>query len=115
MNGQWSTGRRFLYTIGNDADRILFWARVPILLVAIGFGWFLFALCRRRWGAGVALCALFFWTFSPNILAHAQYVTTDIGASATLFLCSSRSFDSSKDPVGGMSRCWRLHWAPLSW
>jgi hypothetical protein len=86
VNDQWEIGRRFLYTVGNDPDQILFWARLPLLLFAVGFGGALFVLCRQRWGGSVALLALYFYALSPNVLAHARYVTTDVGASAFFFL-----------------------------
>ncbi len=86
VNGQWESGWNFLYHIGNNADQILFWARLPILLLAIGFGAFLYWYARKRWGVGVALLTLFFYTLSPNLLAHSTLVTTDLGASVFIFL-----------------------------
>ncbi|HSX02618.1 MAG TPA: glycosyltransferase family 39 protein [Candidatus Saccharimonadia bacterium] len=86
VNGQWESGWNFIYHIGNNADAILFWARLPILLVAIGFGVVLYQFARRRWGVAVGLMTLLFYTLSPNFLAHDHYVTTDLGASAFLFL-----------------------------
>ena len=86
VNGQWETGWNFLYHVGNNADQILFWARLPILLLALGFGWVLYGICRRRWGTGVALLSLFFYVLSPNIIAHSLFVTTDLGASVFMFL-----------------------------
>ncbi len=86
VNGQWDTGRYFIYHLGNDADAILFWARLPILLLALGFGVFLYGVCRRHWGTAVGLLALFFYCLSPNILAHATLVTTDVGVSAVMFV-----------------------------
>ncbi len=86
VNGQWESGWNFIYHLGNNADAILFWARLPILLVAIGFGVFLYWFCWRRWGVAVALLALGFYTLSPNILAHSTLVTTDLGATVFSFL-----------------------------
>ena len=86
VNGQWESGWNFLYHIGNDADPLIFWARVPILLLAIGFGVVLYWLVRRRWGTAVGLVTLLFYTLSPNILAHARFVTTDLGATVFFFL-----------------------------
>lgn len=85
-NGQWDVGRYFLYYLGNNADMILFAARMPILLVALLFGVFLYEVCRRHWGTGVGLLTLFFYCLSPNILAHATLVTTDLGLSAFAFV-----------------------------
>lgn len=86
VNGQWETGWTFLYHIGNNPEAILFWARLPILLLAIAFGVVLYRFCWKRWGKAVALLALFFYAFSPNLIAHAHYVTTDLGASVFIFL-----------------------------
>jgi 4-amino-4-deoxy-L-arabinose transferase-like glycosyltransferase len=85
-NGQWQVGADFLYHIGNDANRILLCARLPILLLAVGFGAWLYWFCRRRYGQAGALLILFFYALSPNIIAHARYVTTDLGASVFIFL-----------------------------
>jgi hypothetical protein len=86
INGQWDTGWNFLYYIGNNASNILFWARLPILLLAVSFGFLLYWYSRRHWGVGAGLLVLFFYTLSPNILAHARYVTTDVGASVFIFI-----------------------------
>jgi Dolichyl-phosphate-mannose-protein mannosyltransferase len=86
VNGQWNSGLSFLYHIGNDAQAILFWARLPILLLAVGFGIVLYRFVLHRWDKAVALLALLFYTLSPNIIAHAHYVTTDLGASVFMFL-----------------------------
>src|SRR6266403_3162455 len=86
VNGQWDTGWDFLYRMGNNADAILMWSRLPIFALAIGFGAFLYWFARRKWGTAVALITLFFYTLSPNLLAHSTVVTTDLGASVFIFL-----------------------------
>ncbi|GAC1600387.1 MAG: phospholipid carrier-dependent glycosyltransferase [Candidatus Saccharimonadales bacterium] len=86
VNGQWETGWNFLYHIGNDADAILFWSRLPILLLALGFGLGLYFIVRKHWGIGAGLLAVFFYGLSPNILGHSALVTTDLAASVFMFL-----------------------------
>ena len=81
LNGQWDMGRIFLYEAGNDADQILFWARLPMMLLAILFGWILYAWTQRRFGRTTALMTLFLFAFSPTFIAHSRYVTTDLAAS----------------------------------
>lgn len=80
VNGQWGSGWSFIYHIGNDAQAILFWARLPILLLAVGFGVALYLFVLHRWGTAAALLTLLFYTLSPNIISHAHYVTADLGA-----------------------------------
>ena len=80
LNGQWDMGRIFLYGSGNDADQIIFWARLPMMLLAVLFGWILYSWTRRRFGARVALLSLFLLAFSPTFLTHSRFVTTDLAA-----------------------------------
>jgi hypothetical protein len=86
VNGQWESGWHFLYHDGNNADSILFWSRLPILLTAIAFGAALYVISRRLLGTAAALVVLALYSFDPNIIAHARFVTTDLGAAATFFL-----------------------------
>jgi len=86
VNGQWESGWHFLYHDGNNADAILFWSRLPILLFAIAFGAVLYVISRRLLGTAAAPVVLALYSFDPNILAHARFVTTDVGAAATMFV-----------------------------
>lgn len=83
-DGQWGAGKHLLYEAGNNPDQILFWARLPIVLISVLLGLFLF-----KWGKEIAgilggLFALTLYAFDPNILGHNHYVTTDIGIAAFL-------------------------------
>jgi hypothetical protein len=86
VNGQWEAGWNFIYHLGNNANQILFWARLPILLMAVGFTFILYRYVRYHWGIAAGLLVTFFYTLSPNIIAHARYVTTDVGASVFIFI-----------------------------
>lgn len=86
VNGQWDQGGTFLYDSGNNADRIIFWSRFPLLLMAVGLGGLLFYWTRKRFNTTTALLALILYAFSPTVLSHARYVTTDIGATLGFFI-----------------------------
>jgi hypothetical protein len=81
---QYAFGYRFLYA--NDADRLLFWGRMPIVLIAILLGFYVFRWAEQLYGAISGLFALALYAFSPNIIAHAHLVTTDLGVGAFLFI-----------------------------
>ncbi len=81
----WRFARHWLY-IWNDAGRLLFWGRFAIALVGAGLVVAIFLWTRARFGPGPALVALFLACLSPDLLAHGQVVTTDMGAAATMFL-----------------------------
>lgn len=81
-------GYDFLYS--NDADRLVFWSRVPMVaLAAIGliatFFW-----ARDMFGAPAGFFAAGLYAFCPNLLAHGMLVTTDVPLAAftvlTLYL-----------------------------
>jgi len=80
VNDQWSLGDKFLYKYGNDADQMLFWGRVPMVLIFLIGGWVLYRwaerMTRRR---EIALVALILYLFSPNLMAHGRFITTDMG------------------------------------
>ncbi|MBW4062100.1 glycosyltransferase family 39 protein [Candidatus Saccharibacteria bacterium] len=99
-NGQWETGWDFIYNMGNNASEILFWARLPILLLAVGFTFFLYRYVRHHWGIGAGLLATLFYTLSPNIIAHARYVTTDVGATIFIFVALATFLRFIRVPSG---------------
>lgn len=103
-NGQWETGWHFIYHIGNDADKILFFSRLPILLLGVAFGYFLYRFCAKRYGSRAGLLALFFFTLSPNLLAHSRFVTTDLGIAAFMFFALYAYFNFLEKPT------WKALW-----
>lgn len=88
INDQWAFGRQFLYRSGNDADQIIFWSRLPMLLLMLLLGFYIFKSAKEIYGHKAALLALVFYSFSPTFLAHGRYVTTDVGAAAAFFIAT---------------------------
>ncbi len=74
-SNQGAFGFDFLYL--NDADRLLFWSRLPLILIAGVGALATFAWARDLYGSAAGLTALAFYAFSPNLLAHATLVTMD--------------------------------------
>lgn len=93
MRRQWEFGKRFLYR-WNDADRLLFWGRLPIVALGVLLGLSVFWWARQRHGPRAATLALFLCVLSPDVLAHGQLVTTDVGIALFLFL-SVVAFDAA--------------------
>lgn len=86
VNGQWGQGTKFLYESGNDADRIIFWSRAPLILLTVFFGWLFYRWTRARFGKRTTFFALTLFAFSPTLLTHGRLVTTDMGAAFGFFL-----------------------------
>ena len=73
---EWAFGYRFLY--GNDADRLLFWGRMPVVLLSLLLASYVHRWARDLFGREAGLVALVLCAFSPTILAHGHLVTFDV-------------------------------------
>lgn len=80
--GQWTAGHHLLYEAGNNPDQIIFWARMPIVLLSLILGLFLFKWGKEIAGTSAGIFALLLYAFDPNILGHNHFVTTDLGIAA---------------------------------
>jgi len=98
INGQWGFGNYFLFKAGNNPDKIIFWARLPILLITLLLGFYLFKWTRELYGNRAGLLALFLYCLSPTFLAHGHLVTTDVGASAGFFIATYYLIKWLKEP-----------------
>lgn len=90
INEQWIIGDMFVNctqpdVICNDANSILFWTRLPIILIAVILGIAIFLWTKELSGTLAGLFALTLYAADPNIIAHNHYVTTDIGIAAFIF------------------------------
>ena len=87
---QFNLGEKFLFNSGNNAERLIRWARVPMIGILILFGAVLYYWIKKLKGNKIALLTLTFFSFSPTLLAHGRLVTNDVAAAfgfvfATLF------------------------------
>lgn len=91
--------REFLYDLNrNIVDRIIIFARIPMIALGAFGGIFLFFWTKRHYGSQVAILTSIFYFLSPNILAHSRFATTDIAATVFI-MCSVLTFwDLLQDP-----------------
>ncbi|MEK7629645.1 MAG: glycosyltransferase family 39 protein [Patescibacteria group bacterium] len=88
INGQWTFGTHFLYESGNNPDKIIFSARLAVMLIFLLLGIMVYIWTKERYGAKAGLLSLFLTVFSPNIIANGRYVTTDVAAAFGFILGS---------------------------
>jgi 4-amino-4-deoxy-L-arabinose transferase-like glycosyltransferase len=88
-----------LYEVGNNPDKILFFARFPMILLLIVCGFFIFKFAKEFFGEKVAILALFFFSFSPTFLAHGRLVTTDVPAAFGIVLATFYFLKALKEPT----------------
>jgi hypothetical protein len=83
---EWHLGNSIIAE--NGADKVLFWSRLPFILVSTLGGLLLFLFGRELIGDVAALGALFLYALDPTIIAHSFLATTDVGLAvfALLFL-----------------------------
>ena len=79
-------GNDLLYYSGNDAQKMMRYGRIPIILIGILLGFYIWRFTKELWGNLAGIIALTFYSFSPTVLAHARLVTTDIAAAAAFFI-----------------------------
>lgn len=80
INGQWEFGRFLIFNAGNDADQIKHFAKIPMLIFFIFSAILIFQWTRKLYGNTGALMATVLFSFSPTVLAHTRFVTTDVPA-----------------------------------
>ncbi|HEY6445871.1 MAG TPA: glycosyltransferase family 39 protein [Acidobacteriaceae bacterium] len=76
-------GHDFLFH--NDAEVILFRARMAAAVFSFVLALLVFAAARQMFSTTAGLIALGLLVFDPNFLAHGALVTTDVGAACTFF------------------------------
>lgn len=91
---QWEAGWYMIYESGNNPKEVFFWARLPMMLLMILLGYFIYKFAKEKLGNGVALVVLSMYAFYPDILAHGRLVTTDIAA-ALGFVVAIYYFDKA--------------------
>jgi len=69
----------------NDADDLLFWGRLPILLLGVVLAGLVFSWSRELFGFAGGVLSLALFCFDPNFIAHSGLVTTDVGEALFLF------------------------------
>jgi len=83
-NLEWPIGNSIIHD--NGAGRVLFWARLPFILLGGLLGWMIYWWGRDVVGSAAALGGLFFYAFDPTMIAHSALVTTDVGVAAFAIL-----------------------------
>ncbi|MCX6761409.1 MAG: glycosyltransferase family 39 protein [Candidatus Moranbacteria bacterium] len=99
INGQWDAGHNLFWQEGNNPDQIIFWARIPIVLLSLLFGFFIFKWGKELAGILGGLFALTLYAFDPNILGHNHFVTTDLGIAGFMMISFYYFLKFIKDPT----------------
>lgn len=91
-------GARELLYSGNNADAMLFRARIAVAMLTIAAALVVFAAAYEMFSPMAALVALLLFVFEPNLTAHGAFVTTDMAASLFLFATTYAFYRYVKSP-----------------
>jgi hypothetical protein len=75
---EWQIGNNVLYEEGNDAQRVLFLARLPMIIMTLLFGLVVFVFARDLVGPVGGLVALALYAFSPDVIAYGSLAQLDM-------------------------------------
>ncbi|MFJ9539621.1 ArnT family glycosyltransferase [Streptomyces sp. NPDC101225] len=73
-------GRHLLYESGNDPWRLMFWARLPMIVLTLLFGLVVLAFASELAGRAAGSAALALYALSPDVIAHGSLATLDVPA-----------------------------------
>jgi len=80
VNDQWNFGRTLIYNSNVNPIKIVHFAKLPLILFFILSGWLVYLWTKKTYNPRAALLAVFLFAFSPTIIAHSRFVTTDVPA-----------------------------------
>ncbi|ALV31618.1 phospholipid carrier-dependent glycosyltransferase [Streptomyces sp. CdTB01] len=100
--------RHLLYESGNDPWRLMFWARLPMIVLTLLFGLVVFAFAREMAGAAAGAVALALYALSPDVIAHGSLATLDVPAAGFVLtsawlLWRARRRPRLYVPLGGLA------------
>ncbi|MDQ3805671.1 MAG: glycosyltransferase family 39 protein, partial [Acidobacteriota bacterium] len=77
---EWAHQERFWEDNRGSFEAISFWARVPMIALAVALGALLFVFARDLFGGRAAALAVALYSLEPTVLAHGRVVQTDVPA-----------------------------------
>ena len=88
----------FLFDNLVPAEKLLALSRIMVILLGVILGLYVYRWALLLYGPKGGLLALFLYSLSPNILAHARLVTTDFPATALAFIALYHFWSFTRQP-----------------
>ncbi len=77
---------QFMWYVNHNTDQILFMARIPTMFLTLLLAAFLFRWARELFGLWGSMLSLVLCVFDPNLIAHGQLASSDLGSTVFLFV-----------------------------
>ncbi|MFO7661956.1 MAG: phospholipid carrier-dependent glycosyltransferase [Chloroflexota bacterium] len=84
--GWYEFADQFMWQYNNEATRIVFLARIPVVFLLIALALVGYRFAQALWGGFAGIFAFGLLLFEPNLMAHGRYATTDLGGTLFTFL-----------------------------
>lgn len=92
-------GHLFFYEYNpGRADAIIFWSRIPILILSLLLALAIFMFSKRHFGFKGGLLSLALYSFCPNMLANSTWVMSDLCLSLFLFVTLMVFYEHMRSP-----------------
>lgn len=79
-------GQNFLFTQGSDANKIIFFGRLPFISLTLILGFAVYFWAKKLYGQIAGVFSAFLILFLPSILAHGHLINTDLGLTLFIFI-----------------------------
>jgi hypothetical protein len=84
---QYGTATHYCF-LSNSVEPLLFGGRLMVILLATALGWLVYRGALRLFGFPAAAMTLGLFVLEPNVMAHGNLVTTDLGVTFFFFLAT---------------------------
>ncbi len=85
-NSCWDIGNDLIFNSGYNFQKILFLVRLPIMLLSLLLGYYIFLWARNLYGLKAGLFALLLYAFESNLIGVSRYATTDFPVITFIFI-----------------------------
>ncbi len=89
----------FLFKAGNNADQLIFWGRLPYVILTTLLGVAIFWIALREWNEKAAVVATALYALDPTVAAHGHLMNTDIGAAFGFLIVIYAAWKFLRRPV----------------
>ncbi len=94
----WTLGNRLLYGDYEKTGQAIFLTRLAIILLSVLLAAYVFTWATKLFGFKAGFFSLFLYVLNPNILAHSQLVTTDLGGTCFMFIAVYYLWVNARNP-----------------
>jgi hypothetical protein len=90
-----------MWHLSNPVELIVFLARLPIMGLTILLAALVYRWASELWGRGAGVFALALIALDPNIMAHGNLATTDLGQTFAVFWTGYMTWHTARSPSWG--------------